>query len=299
MENIKLKSFDGFTLNCYLWDNVKNPKGAVQIIHGMTSHGGRFSDFGNLLNKEGYIAFADDHRAQGQTVKSEDLGRADRKNFENGVKDQLFITSMLKEKYCLPVFLCAHSYGSFLAQRYIEHDSGISGAVLTGSALMDRLTIGRALTAVQCLLFGDKNPDNLLFNMTFRKNNDFFKEGNNAWLSRDSKAVAEYNNDPLCRYVMSNGFYYSLMKGLKKAYSDKELKKIDKNLPIYIMSGDKDAVGGMGQKVTKLYELYNKYGLNVKLKLYKDARHELINDFDKEIIIKEILEFYNSNLEGR
>jgi len=67
MKNEKFKSFDGTTLQCYLWDDVRNPKAVVQISHGMAEHARRYDDFASFLNANGYIVFADDHRAHGMT----------------------------------------------------------------------------------------------------------------------------------------------------------------------------------------------------------------------------------------
>jgi esterase/lipase len=55
-------------------------------------------------------------------------------------------------------------------------------------------------------------------------------------------------------------------------------------------------LGGMGKKVEKLYNLYANLGLNVKMKLYQDVRHELTSDFDKDIVIREMVEFFDGNI---
>lgn len=299
MKEFLFKSFDGKSLACYLWDEVENPKGIVQIVHGMTSHMMRYDEFAKELNKFGYIAFGDDHRPHGKTAGRENLGKATKTNFDDNVRDEIELTKMLKDKYNLPVHLFAHSYGSFLGQRYIQLASElISSVIISGSAHMGgKLFFGKIITLLLSPFYKMEEPNKLLFDMTFTSNNKHFKEDNleNSWLNRDFEKVKLYNADPFCQFIMSHGFYYSLMRGLSRAYKKKNLEMIRKDLPISIMSGDKDPLGGMGDKVVKLYELYKSHNLNVKMHLYENARHELTGDLDNEKIVLDMVDFFNQN----
>jgi len=302
MKEIEFESFDGKKLACFLWDDVRGmPKGVIQLIHGLTSHTMRYDDFAKTLNANGYIVFGDDHRMNGKTAGLENLGKAGKNNFNENVKDEIYITKMLREKHYLPVQLFAHSYGSFLAQRYIEQAGClIAGVLLSGSAYMGgkMLFWGRVLTFFQTLLLKTDGPGKMFYKMTFTSNDEYFLQDNikNAWLNRDLEKVKIYNADPLCDFVMSNGFFYSLMRGLSDAYKQENLGRIEKNLPIALMSGEKDPVGGMGEKVTALFELYKSLGLNVTMKIYENVRHELTGDFDEEIIVRDMLNFFDGNL---
>lgn len=302
MKEIKFESFDKKQLTCYLWDDVESPKGVIQFIHGMASYASRSASFAEFLNKNGYIVFADDHRGHGRTASKGMLGIVGTDNFEYSVQDEISITKMLKQQYNLPVQLFAHSYGSFLAQRYIELSGNlIDGVLLSGSAHMGgkKLFFGKIITSIEKLFRGVNKPDKILYNIAFKANNKFFLSDkiDNAWLNSDLDKVKNYNDDPMCGYIMSVGFYYSLMRGLTEVYKEDNLKKIPKSLPIRIFSGMLDPVGGMGVKVIKLYDTYLKLGItNVKTKLYDNVRHEIISDTDSDKILSDILEFYNSNL---
>ncbi|HHT82970.1 MAG: alpha/beta fold hydrolase [Christensenellales bacterium] len=303
MKELTFTSFDGYRLHCALWEQVKEPKGIIQLIHGMTSYGLRYDDFAKKLNQAGYIVFADDHRGHGLTAGKDKLGQVDKNNFFNCVKDQIGITKMLREKYGLPVQLFAHSYGSFLAQRYIQlAGEKISGVILSGSSYMGgkKLILGKIITSLQRLFFGDYKKDKLLYNMTYKANNKPFLSDNldNAWLNRDLEKVKQYNSDPLCGYIVSIGFYYSMMRGLIECYKEENIAKIPKDLPILIMSGALDPLGGMGEKVKKLYEMYKSYEIkNLSLKIYDNVRHELTGDPEQDKIIADMLDFYNGNIQ--
>ncbi len=300
MKEILFSSFDGKKLACFLWDDVENPKGVIQLVHGLTSHTMRYDDFAKKLNRAGYIVFGDDHRMNGKTAGLENLGKAGSNNFNENVFDEIEITKMLKEKYKLPVQLFAHSYGSFLGQRFIELAGDlIDGILLSGSAYMGgkMLFWGKVITLFQRIFCKTYGPGKMFYKMTFTSNDQYFLQDNvkNAWLNRDLEKVNIYNADPYCDFIMSNGFFYALMRGLDDAYKKQNLGKIRKDLPIALMSGEKDPVGGMGVKVKALHELYRSLGLKVTMKIYKDVRHELTGDFDEQAIVADMLNFFNSN----
>ena len=62
------------------------------------------------------------------------------------------------------------------------------------------------------------------------------------------------------------------------------------------MSGDCDPVGNFGKGTTKLYKKLSKIGIkDVTLKLYKDGRHEMLNETNKQEVFENILEWINSH----
>ena len=74
---------------------------------------------------------------------------------------------------------------------------------------------------------------------------------------------------------------------------NKGIKHINKNVKILLIVGDKDPVSSGGKLVKKLYKKYIKNGLNATIKVYPGARHELINETNKEYVYKDIIDFYN------
>ncbi len=298
MKNEKFQSFDGTVIQCYLWDNVRNPKGVVQISHGMAEHARRYDDFANFLNQNGYVVYADDHRAHGMTSTKQSTKGV--KGYHKGdiffdtVKDECAITAMLKDRYGVPVIYLGHSYGSMLGQRYIEECKDYTAAVLSGSAMMKGaiLTGGAALAGLQYKLHGGEKTATFLDKMSFGSYNKPFKSEkvNFAWLSRDRETVKKYNLDEQCGYVMSIAFFNFFLNGLKQSYTKQNLAKIDLNKPIAIFSGDKDPVGGNGKLVTKLYEQYKNLGVkNLSCKLYPDARHEILNEINRAEVYNDFL----------
>lgn len=299
MKPEKFKSFDGTVIQCYLWNDVKNPKGVVQISHGMAEHARRYDNFANFLNKNGFIVYADDHRAHGQTSTKQSTKGV--KGYHKGdiyfdtVQDEVAITAYLKEKYGLPVVLVGHSYGSFIAQRYLELDNLSSGVILSGSARMDAAILagGAALSKLQYKIHGGEKTATLLDKLSFGSYNKPFKADKTdfAWLSRDKETVRKYIFDEQCGYVMSIAFFNFFLNGLKQVYKPENLAKVKLDRPIGIFSGDQDPVGGKkGKCVTALYEQFKNLGVkDVTVKLYPDARHEILNEINNAEVYQDFL----------
>ncbi|MDL0165184.1 serine aminopeptidase domain-containing protein, partial [Clostridioides difficile] len=118
------------------------------------------------------------------------------------------------------------------------------------------------------------------------------------WLSRDKEQVEKYINDPFCGVVCSCGFFYDLVQGLKEIEDKENLKKVPLDIPIYIISGDKDPIGKNGKGVLRLRDRYIKLGVkDVTCKLYKDGRHELLNEINREEVFEDIICWLNNKIE--
>ena len=298
MKNFKevLKGKDGYEFSVSFWLPDGKIKGIVQILHGMVEYIDRYDDFARYLCNLGFAVAGDDHRGHGFTAGEENLGKVpDGHTYFDTVDDAIILTDYLQSKYPdVPTIVFGHSYGSFLAQGYIQQNSDkINGCVLCGSARMDNSAVktGRKVANMQFKLYGKDKPANLIRKLSFGGYDKPFKheKRKNAWLNRDVDACEKYNNDKFCNYTMSIGFYKYFFDGLIKIYEQERLDKINKDLPLFIISGDKDPVGNMGKLVRELYDLYVDNGIkNVKIKLYNNARHEILNELNKAEVYQDV-----------
>ena len=300
MEEFNMISFDGTDVHCYLWNDVADPKAVVQIAHGMGEHCGRYDDFASFLNKNGYIVIAEDHRGHGKTCGYEKRGIVEGDSYNDTITDMINLTNnYANKKFKLPVVLIGHSYGSFLSQGYIERNGdALAGVILSGSAYMDTMQVafGRLVATIQNAVVGGEKPANLIAKLSFGAYDKQFKEENQpfAWLTRDKEVVKKYIADEYCgaAYNMSIAFQKSFFCGMKTIYRSSALAGIPKSLPVFIASGDKDPVGGNGSLVTRLYEQYLGLGLtDVEMKLYPDARHEILNEINRDEVYADFLAF--------
>ncbi|WAM36424.1 alpha/beta hydrolase [Caldicellulosiruptor acetigenus] len=292
-----LKAEDGHDIYLHAWDQVDNPRGILQIFHGMAEHGKRYEGFAQYMNEHGFIVYADDHRGHGRTAGSlENIGYIGEDGFNKLVQDEYLISKFLKEKYpWLPLFIVAHSFGSFVAQEYIiRYGWGINGLVLSGSAAMNTLKakLGYILASIERLIHGEKYRSRFLDWLSFGTFNRRIKNNPSkfAWLSTDEKEVRKYEEDPYCGGIFTTGFFYYLSRGFLGLYRPERLANLPKDLPILIIAGEEDPVGEYGRLVKRLYNIYKEAGCqNVDLKLYPGKRHELFNEVNREEVYADVL----------
>ncbi len=296
-----VKGIDGRDIFLRIWDQVEKPLAMVQIFHGMAEHSLRYNDFALFLNKKGLIVYANDHRGHGYSQGEDVLGYTGQNGFNNIVEDGKLISDLMKKAYpSLPLFIFAHSFGSFVGQEYIiRYSKEINGIILSGSAKQDGLDVkgGRLLASLQNKIFDDKAEANLLDNLSFGSYNNRIEKRRTKFdfLSRDDKEVYKYILDDLSGYISPINFYYNLFSGFRGLYKQNRLAKISKGLPILILSGAMDPVGKYGASVKALYKNYQALNIdNVQLKLFEGCRHELVNEINKD----EVYDFIWSWLEN-
>lgn len=283
-----------------IWDDVENPKGIVQIFHGMAEHSTRYDEFARFLNKNGYVVMADDHRGHGKTGEKKMLGYLGKDGFNNIVLDEKCISDFIKNEYKeLPLIILGHSFGSFIAQEYlIRYSSEIDGIIFSGSAKNDGLDVkaGKLVSSIQKLIFDDRKKAKFIDGLAFGGFNKSVENPKTKfdWLSRDEEEVKKYSEDKYCAFVPTINFYYNLFSGLGNLYKRDRLEKIRKDIKILVISGDKDPVGKNGKAVIRLHDQYKSLGiLNTDIKIYSDARHELLNEINKKEVYKYILNWIN------
>ena len=101
--------------------------------------------------------------------------------------------------------------------------------------------------------------------------------------------------------VFLGGAVYRLPVVMEAVYYDnqpKNIARISKELPLFIVSGDKDPVGNMGKGVKKVFEQYKKAGIrHVSMKLYENDRHEILNELDREDVYQDIYQWMHTVME--
>ena len=305
-ESFTFKDKGDLEIFVYKWlpDENEEVKGVVQIAHGMAETAARYESFASTLTKDGFIVYANDHRGHGKTAgEIEKLGDLGEDGFNMMVENMHELNERIKEENMnLPVFLFGHSMGSFLTQRYIcLYGSQLKGAIITGTCGKQGIIIdiGRLMAKGEIRKIGRCGKSNKLDKLSFGSYNNSFKPNRTGfdWLSRDNKQVDKYIDDPFCGTVFTAGFFYDFLSGLKSIADDIEIKNVPKDLPIYIFSGDKDPVGRNGKGVLKLVKTYKKQGIkDLTYKLYKDGRHEMLNETNKEEVMVDVIKWLNAHI---
>lgn len=272
-----LSPADATILATYTWDNLFRPVAGVQIAHGLAEHSARYDRLAVALNGAGFLVHAHDHRGHGKSIAGRrgDFGKV---GFNGLIADTAAYGATLREdRPDLPLFLIAHSMGSFAAQSVLlEHSDQYAGVVLTGSTALDLLVAGLAQSEGPPGLEG--------FNAGFQHRTGY------EWLSRDEAEVDAYVADPLCGFDLPEETMPELF-GAAATLADKQaLSAIRSDLPILIASGLADPLAGGGRMVQTLGHRYREAGIeDVTIKTYEGARHEIFNETNRDEVTADVI----------
>jgi len=300
---------DGTKINAYYWfnDQCQTYQGVVQLAHGMAEHILRYEHFSSFLVENGFIVYGNDHRGHGGTIQApDDQGFfAEKNGFEKVVHDMKLLTDIVKKEHPnIPVFLFGHSLGSLLSRRYIQlYGDAIDGVILSGTSGHTGMLgkVGLLLAKLERKRKGPRTPSPLLDKLTFGGFNKNFTEARTDFdfLTRDEAAIDKYVTDKKCGFICTTGLFIDLIHGLDLIHRLSERKKTPKSLPIFLIAGDQDPVGNNGKAVEDLYEKFQRRGYEeVSFKLYEDARHEILNELNKEEVYQDILKWIQVILKG-
>ncbi|HZK19839.1 MAG TPA: alpha/beta fold hydrolase, partial [Treponemataceae bacterium] len=207
------------------------PKGpvhtVVQISHGMAEHALRYDRLAEFLVKHGIAVYAHDHRGHGQTAKNKDaLGFIAAKNGFTRVVEDVY-TLLLKTKKDFPnakIVLFGHSFGSFVAQSFIEcYGLEIDACILCGTAGPNPLLAyaGKCLSGIISAIKGPRYRSKFLDFVSFGSYNNKIphKQTKFDWLSRDNNEVEKYINSDYCGFLCSASFFNDISTGLARIHN--------------------------------------------------------------------------------
>ena len=292
-ETFTFESRDGKTkLHAVRWI----PEGKVicilQIVHGMSEYVERYEEFACYMAQKGILVTGEDHLGHGKSVPEGGIYGyfCEQDPATVVVRDVHRLKKMTQEEYPgVPYVILGHSMGSFILRNYMcRYGTGIQGAVILGTGHMPvpAITCAKGFTRVLKLLTGDMRVSKLLDKIAFGSYNKRIPEPKTEydWLAAREAVVEDYINDPLCGAKFTVNGFWTLFELLLRAHKVENMKKIPKELPVYLMAGEEDPVGDYAEGVRRLFEDYkNKLGMeHVELKLYPGDRHEILNENDRQ-----------------
>ncbi len=270
------------------------PKGIFQIVHGMTEYIGRYHDFMCQMADTGYICFGYDHLGHGKTAAEDGVYGyiAPKGGWKLLCKDVNRFAEAVRTQYGkeLPYYLMGHSMGSFIVRIAVAKGfSKPDKLIVMGTGGPNPAAIpGLALLSLIRAFRGDKHISPFAEKIMFGSYNKRFPEGDlYAWLTKDQGVRDRYRQDEWCTFHFTISALLDLIRLTKNANGVAG----QKNVPTLLVSGKMDPVGNYGKGVVQAQSYMEKSGIPVTLKLYENARHEILNDDCKETVTKDILAF--------
>jgi alpha-beta hydrolase superfamily lysophospholipase len=260
------------------------PRGVVQLLHGVGEHAGRYSALIAALTADGFTVYADDRRGHGRTGMGHHggdatkLGRLGPGGYRAALAACRQFTRLIRdENPGLPLIILGHSWGSFMAQRLVNDDpQAYDGVILSGTAL---------------LWPGSLNSGDL--NKPWKSPDAMGTE----WLASDLSVGRAFLDDPL-----------TTDEPLLKLFGPvdtlrllgKPRKDLGVDIPVLLLVGRDDTVGGP-RSVHRLADAYRTRSklTDVTTLVYPDVRHEIFNDVSQAEVRADLLAWLDKRFPAR
>lgn len=246
---------------------ITNPKATVIIVHGISEHSGRYKELALRFNKEGYDVLTYDHIGHGKSSGK----RGKLKSFHEMIDVLHSVVLAEKTRTNNKIFLLGHSMGGGVVNLYEAKYSNIDG-IISSSAATNTPRELRPFKYIGFYLLRWIKISSKMFD---------------DHLAKDPNVLKQIKEDPL----MLDYMYLSLLgemfvKGVK--YLHKNINNF--NTPILYIHGTSDNI--VDYKFSE-YMYNNIKTKDKKLILYEGEYHEMLNDYNKEKVITDILNWLN------
>jgi alpha-beta hydrolase superfamily lysophospholipase len=261
----------GIEIHWQCWLPEGEPQAAVVIAHGVSEHSDRYSHLAERLVREGYAAYALDHRGHGDSGGKR--GVVDR--LSKAVADVDTLVGIARDQHPgAEVVLLGHSMGGAIAVEYaIDRQDHIDALVLSAPAIdLDaasrfELVAARVLSAVA--------PGAGVFEVD--------AEG----VSRDPKVVRDYVNDPR---VFHGKLPARTISEIAQAVQTMPERIPRVGLPLLVMVGAADPIvpPSAARMVHELAGSEDK-----RLIEYPGLYHEILNEPEQDKVMDDLVAWLN------
>jgi len=270
----------GVTIHYYVWRPAA-PRAIAQIVHGLGEYATRYEPLIQELAAAGYLVYADDHRGHGKTGLEQwggdhsKLGHLGTGGVRATAKEIHDLTVRARsENPGLPIVAIGQSLGSLFLQMILnDHAADYDAVVMTGTAYRTYFQMES----------GDLN----------KRHAPLGTSGGQEWLTRDVAVQQAFKADPLT-FDAKAAKLFGLLDGARLLGKP---KKLARDVPIHIVIGSEDPLGGP-RSVELLAEAYRTRGglSDVTVVVYPGARHEVFNETNRAEVVAEVIGWIDSKL---
>lgn len=274
MNEASFGSLDGLKIHYRSWLPDHSPRAILVINHGVNSHGGQHGWTAEQFAMAGYAAYAIDMRGRGRSEGK----RYSIDHVSRHVDDLRQLIGIAKATHPgLPLFLLGHSAGGVVACCYaLAYPHELAGLICESFAFQVPAP-AIALSIVK--LVNHVFPGLPVLRLRME---DF---------TRDPAALRVLKDDPLTKGEAQPAQTVAALVRAGERLKDGFSRL---TLPLLILHGTAD-------KVTKFQGsqfFFDRAGASDKtLKLYEGHSHDLLNDFGKEQVIADVMQWVNCRAE--
>ena len=154
------------------------------------------------------------------------------------------------------------------------------------------------MARIERLRLGTLGKSSVLRGLSFDAfNKPFAKLGPTKfeWLSRDRAEVDKYVADPLCGFDATTSLWVELLDLLAEISRTDRQAALPKALPVRIISGSEDPANERAKGARQLAAALQAVGLTkVELTVYEGARHELLNETNRDEVTRDLIGWLNA-----
>lgn len=290
--SLSYPSADGrSTIAAKLWMPQGQPRGIVQLVHGMCEHIERYDEFARFLAEKGFAVCGHNHIGHGGSCPDQALyGHMPVDGGYNALVEDVHSMRQLAAQQLgsgLPYFIVAHSMGSFVTRCYLaSHGEGLSGVVLcgTGNLPVALSKTGIAVCRLLAKLCGETFRSTFVDSMAAGGYGKKIEGATSPldWIACNPEAIASYKADPECGFMFTVGGYTALMSATAFCATRECVNAYPKDLPLLFVAGSGDPVGEFGKGVRAAAQLAESAGVrNVTTIIYEGMRHEILNEVER------------------
>lgn len=317
-EEFTIKSqHDNLELGVSLRLPAGEPRGILQLVHGMAEHRERYHDFMDYCANQGFVVIIHDHRGHGASVESKnDWGYFGPDGVNGIIADVHQVTEYIKARFPeLPLTLFGHSMGSLVVRCYMQkYDADVNGLIVCGSPSKRMgAGAGKLIAKILQVFRGAKHRSKFVNQLAFggynqksaklaRQNGqtvDMAEQYStlNSWIVSDPAVVAAYDADPRDGFTFTLNGFETLFGLVQRAYSKKGWVMANPEVPIFFIAGADDPCIISHEDFAKAVNFMRQRGYqHVSSKLYPGMRHEILNEKGKQEVWRDVVNFISQNV---
>lgn len=304
-QNIFRSACGTVSISYYILRPMNVPlRAIIQISHGCNEYFLRYTQFAKYLCSLGFVVCGHDHIGHGESVRTSGsygfFGQKDGSHVM--VEDIHTLNQIVHERWPeLPCFLFGHSMGAMLARLYLaRYGDTVDGCILSGLPAQNAMApIGVRIAKSVVRSRGPMYRSVLLDRMVFGRYNDHIQNCRTKfdWLTRDENVVALYQSDAKCNFILTAAGFRDLFQINQLCSGFRIVRETPAEIPILFVAGDADPVGDFGTGVKRIAAAYKTAGFSdIDMILYKDCRHEVLNELGHEQVYGDISKWLDQHL---